>query len=218
MPSPADSGTLPVVVAVAPLAFLEESASSRDVDERIVLRGVSWDRYEALLSFLGDDFPGVRVTYLEGVLELLSPSQSHEGIKKMFGRLVEAYALETRLDLNGHGSTTFRKRAKRRGAEPDECYSLGPLGKVPDFVFEVIWTNGEVDKLDVYSGLGVPEVWMWEEGVLTIHALGARGYRRVKRSRILPELDPAQLVRYLERTDQTKAVLDFLDTLRKKRR
>jgi Uma2 family endonuclease len=206
------------VVAVAPLAFLQEAASPRDVDERIVLHDVSWDRYEALLSFLGDDFPGVRVTYLEGALELLGPSWNHEAIKKLFARLVEAYAMETRLDLNGYGSTTFRKRAKRRGAEPDECYSIGPLGKRPDLVFEVIWTSGGLDKLDVYSGLGVPEVWMWEEGALTVHALGTRGYRKVKRSRILPDLDPAQLVRYLERTDQTKAVLDFLDTLRKKRR
>jgi Uma2 family endonuclease len=206
------------VVAVAPLAFLQEAASPADVDERAVLHDVTWDRYEALLSFLGDDFPGVRVTYLEGALELLSPSRSHEAIKTMFARLVEAHALTARLDLNGHGSTTFRKRAKRRGAEPDECYSLGPLGKVPDIVFEVIWTSGGLDKLDVYAGLGVPEVWVWELGALTVHALGARGYRKVKRSRILPALDPVDLGRYLERTDQTKAVRDFLDAQHKKHR
>jgi Uma2 family endonuclease len=205
------------VVAVAPLAFLQEEDTYRDdVDGRVMLRDVSWDRYESLLAFVGEDFPGLRITYLEGALELLTTSQFHEAIKKMLARLVEAYALETGLNLNGYGQTTFRKRAKRRGAEPDECYSLGRLRKVPDIAVEVIWTSGGLDKLDVYAGLEVPEVWLWQGHALTIHALGARGYRRVKRSRFLPGLDPAELCRYLERTDQTPAVREFLGALRKK--
>lgn len=28
----------------------------------------------------------------------------------------------------------FRKKAKERGLEPDECYCFGPLKKVPDIV------------------------------------------------------------------------------------
>jgi Uma2 family endonuclease len=202
------------VVAVAPLAFLPEESFHDDEDGRVLLHDVSWDRYEALLAFIGEDFPGVRVTYLEGALEIVTTSRFHEAIKTMLARLVEAYAVETRLDLNGYGATTFRKRAKRRGAEPDECYVVGRLGKVPDIAFEVVWTSGGLDKLDVYAGLGVPEVWLWMEGALTVHALGARGYRKVKRSRFLPGLDPAELGRYLERTDQTKAVIEFLASLR----
>jgi Uma2 family endonuclease len=207
------------VVAVAPLAFLqEEDTYPDDVDGRVLLHGVSWDRYEALLAFMGEDFPGERVTYLEGALEILTTSEFHEAIKTMLARLVEIYALETRLNLNGYGQTTFRKRAKRRGIEADECYSLGRLRKVPDIALEVIWTSGGLDKLDVYAGLEVPEVWLWEKGALTVHALGARGYRRVKRSRFLPGLDPAELCRYAERTDQTEAVREFLEALRKNRR
>jgi hypothetical protein len=30
-------------------------------------------------------------------------------------------ALERDVPLNGYGSTTFRKRAKERGIDPDEC-------------------------------------------------------------------------------------------------
>jgi Uma2 family endonuclease len=204
------------VVAVAPLAFLQEveDAYTDDVDGRVMLHDVSWDRYEALLAFVGEDFPSLHVTYLEGALELLTTSHFHEAIKKMLARLVEAYAVEARLNLNGYGQTTFRKRARRRGAEPDECYSLGRLHKVPDIAVEVVWTSGGLDKLDVYAGLEVPEVWMWEDHVLTVHALGVRGYRKVKRSRFLPGLDPALLGRYLERPDQTKAVIDFLDAVR----
>jgi Uma2 family endonuclease len=204
------------MVAVAPLSFLQPTSPAEDVDERVVLRGISWDRYEALLGFLGDDFPGVRVTYLEGALELMSPSRSHEAIKTMFARLIETYAMEARLDLNGYGSTTFRKRAKKRGAEPDECWSLGVMGKVPDIAFEVIWASGGIDKLAVYQGLGVPEVWLWKAGAITIHLLGPKGYRKARRSRILPALDVAELARFLERADQTPAAIEYREGLQAK--
>jgi Uma2 family endonuclease len=204
------------MVAAVPLRFLQKAPPAGDADERVVLRGISWERYEALLGFLGDEFPSVRVTYLEGALELMSPSRSHESIKTMFARLVEAYAVEARVDLNGFGSTTFRKRAKQRGVEPDECYSIGPLGKVPDIAFEVIWTSGGIDELAVYAGLGVPEVWLWKGGALAVHQLGTKGYRKVKKSRFLPGIEVAELCRYLERADQTRAVIEYRDGVRAK--
>lgn len=101
------------MVAVAPLPLPPpDGPAGGDADGRVILHGVSWERYEALLGVLGDDFPGLRVTYLEGALELLSPSRSHEAIKKMFARLIELYALEAGVELYSYGSTTFRKRAK----------------------------------------------------------------------------------------------------------
>src|SRR5262249_27546945 len=145
-------------------------------DQRVILHGVSWERYEALLALLGDDFPGLRVTYLEGALELMSSSYDHGAIGTKFARLVETYAMEMDVELEGYGSTTFRKRAKERGAEPDECYTLGVMGDVPDIAFEVIWTSGGLDKLSVYAGLEVPEVWFWKAGAITIHCLGPDGY------------------------------------------
>jgi hypothetical protein len=40
---------------------------------------------------------------------------------------------------------------------------------LPDVAIEVIWTRGGLDKLDVYRGLGVPEVWTWQEGRLRFY-------------------------------------------------
>lgn len=188
-----------------------------DVDERVILRGVSWERYEALLSFLGDDFPGLRVTYVEGALELLRTSRSHESIKTRFARLIETYAMEMDIDLNGYGSTTFRDQAKKRGAEPDECYTIGVMGEIPDIACEVIWTSGGLDKLAVYQGLGVPEVWFWRSGAITIHQLGAAGYEVVAQSPFLPDLDVAELVGFLDRPSQAQAAREYRD-LRSARR
>lgn len=208
---------LVAMVAAAPLPLLPDPSGDEDADQRTILHGISWERYEALLSFLGDDFPGVRVAYLEGALELMSPSRSHESIKSMFGRLIETYALETNVDLNGYGSTTFRTQAKERGAEPDECYTIGVLAEVPDIAFEVIWTSGGLDKLAIYQGLGVPEVWFWKAGAITIHRLGADGYEEQPRSRFLPDLDVAELVRFLDRPSHTQAVREYRDALRARR-
>ncbi len=140
-----------------------EAASQDDGERRFVLRDVGWEQYEALCGIL-DDSPGLRMTYLEGALELMSPSRRHEQHKKIIARLIEIYALERRISLNGFGSTTFRKRAKERGAEPDECYMIGEAPGLdddstpPHIAIEVVMTSSQIDKLSVYAGLQVPEI------------------------------------------------------------
>ena len=68
-----------------------------DADQRVTLHGVSWEQYEAILAIRGES-SGVRLTYLEGELELMSPSQPHEAIKTCIARLLEAWALEFDID------------------------------------------------------------------------------------------------------------------------
>lgn len=53
-----------------------------DPEERFMTTGVSWEQYEYLLAQLADTFR-YRVTYLEGVLEIMAPSRSHEVAKKI---------------------------------------------------------------------------------------------------------------------------------------
>ncbi|WP_287129555.1 hypothetical protein [Candidatus Cyanaurora vandensis] len=47
--------------------------------------------------------------------------------------------------------------------EPDECYSLGQEKAIPDLAIEMMITKSRVNKLEIYRGLGVTEVWFWEE-------------------------------------------------------
>jgi Uma2 family endonuclease len=78
------------------------------------------------------------VAYLEGELEIVSTSRRHEALKSMTARLVEIYAVELDVALNSFGSATFRKRAKQRGIEPDECWIIDQDKEFPDIAFEVI--------------------------------------------------------------------------------
>jgi Uma2 family endonuclease len=52
------------------------------VDERVRLHGVPWADYERLVEIRGESAVP-RMTYLQGELELMTPSHPHERIKKM---------------------------------------------------------------------------------------------------------------------------------------
>jgi Uma2 family endonuclease len=186
----------------------------REEDQRIFMRGVTWSEYETLLAVRGER-AGIRIAYLKGDLEIMSPSIDHEGIKKTLARLLEAYAEERNIDLNGYGSWTIKSAPKERGVEPDECYIIGTERKAsPDLAIEVVWTHGGLDKLEIYRGLGVREVCIWRDDAITVFELRDGNYRAIPRSGLLPQLDLALLVGFLDRPSQTQAVRDFRAALR----
>lgn len=179
------------------------------LDQRVILRGTTWSQFETLLAIRGDG-AGARLYFLEGEIELMSPSRNHEGIKTTIGRLVEAYADEMGLDLNGYGSWTLKNVLRERGAEPDECYVLGAGVEhrdTPDLAIEVMWTSGGLDKLSLYAGLGVRELWVWRHpGAIDVHVLHGEHYERVPQSQLLPALDIEQLAGFLGYASQSQAV------------
>lgn len=201
------------------MQLLDPQRSEPTPDSRLLLHHVPWATYESLLNLFGDQQPGLRMNYLQGSLEIWMPGREHERIKTLFGRLVEAFAEEFDLELNGYGSTTFRKRAAERGLEPDECYCLGELGDVPDIAIEVVVTSSLLDRLEIYRGLGVREVWVWRQGKLLFYSLESseQPYQQADWSQILPQLDPELLISFLEETNQTQAVKSYRARLRQSR-
>ncbi len=184
-----------------------------DPDQRVFLY-VGWEDYERVLAMRGES-SGVRLTYLRGVLELMTPSRTHGRIKKTFARLVEAWAEETDTPLNGFGSWTVKDERADRGAEPDECYVVGDREtKAPDIAIEVIWTSGGLDKLEVWRKLGAREVWLWRDDRIEIHALRGERFEQVPRSELLPALDFEHLAHFLNEPDQTRAVRRYRKELR----
>jgi len=186
----------------------------RTEDQRVTLHDVTWSDFELILQIRGDR-AGVRMTYLNGVLELMTPSVDHEGIKKTIARLLEAYAEEKGLPFNGFGSWTLKNARRARALEPDECYALS-LGRPtsPDLAVEVVWTSGGIDKLEVYRGLGVREVWFWREGVIEISVLTGDQYEPRERSVLLPDLDLVELARHIDPENQTESVRRYRQALR----
>lgn len=191
----------------------ELSLQSDDPEERFISSGVSWAQYEALLKKLGDS-PWYRVTYLEGVLEIMAPSRKHESKKDNIARLLGVYFEETRTRFYGLGSTTFREGMKARGVEPDTCFCIGSEKEFPDLAVEVVETSGGINKLEVYKGLGVPEVWFWQKGQFEVYCLQDEDYEKVSASELLPNFDLNLLAIYVQNPEPLDAVVEFREKVR----
>ncbi len=194
--------------------LLDRSIPDPNGEQRLILAGVAWSQYETLVSLFMNQFPALRMTYLEGTLELMTNSPEHERLKTMIGRLLEAYAEERDLDLNGYGSTTFCREAVARGLEPDECYCLGELNEVPSLAIEIALTRGGIDKLSVYQGLKIPEVWIWQPQQMVVFVLEETGYVKCDRSRLCPDLDLALFASFVDTANQTQSVKAYRRALR----
>lgn len=186
-----------------------------DSDQLFIINGISWEIYESLLQSIGDDFPGLRITYLDGTLELMSPSRRYEVDKKAIASLVEAYLQETRTRYYPLGSTTFRKQAKAGGIEPDECYCINSAKPIPDIAIEVVVTSGGINSLEVYKGLEVPEVWFWQNHRFSLYHLRGEQYEPISKSELLPGLDFDLLANYVRQPELLDAVWEFREIIRR---
>lgn len=195
----------------------EQALQSQDPEDRYLTTGVSWQHYEALLVQLGDR-PGFRVTYLDGVLEIVSPSLRHEDVKSRIGDLLLVYFLETDTTYYPKGSTTFRQQAQRGGTEADASYCIGTDKTLPDLAIEVVITRGGLNRLEVYSRLKVHEVWFWRDDRFALYYLREEtpsaftqtyGYEEIARSELLPHLDVELLAEYIRHPDPLTAAKEF---------
>jgi Uma2 family endonuclease len=187
-------------------------------DKIVVLRDATWADFQRLLELKGEaSVP--RLAYLEGAIEIMTPSRPHESLKSMVGRLVEVWCLENDIEFSPYGSWTLEKKEKASGIEPDECYVFGVVREPerPDLAIEVVWTSGGVKKLDIYCNLGVREVWFWRRGKLTAHVLRGDAYEEVSDSEVLPGIDLTELAQYLDRPTASQAIREYRTALRKRR-
>ncbi|OYV78746.1 MAG: hypothetical protein B7Z73_19450, partial [Planctomycetia bacterium 21-64-5] len=88
-------------------------------ERRIVLSGISWELYEQLRE--NEENWHVHMAYDNGRLELMSPSQDHEAIKKLIAQLFEAFTEEMGIPRRSLDSTTWKSAELAKGLEPDEC-------------------------------------------------------------------------------------------------
>jgi len=197
----------------------ESIALPNTEEQRLILSDVTWEQYSTLVNIYTDEYPSLHMTYLNGVLEIMTTSNKHERLKKIYARLFEMYFVERRINLNGYGQATFRQELAQRGLEPDECYCFGELKEVPDIAIEIVLTSGGIDKLEVYCGLGIPEVWFWLEKQQQWKLYRLRDeldetkYENISHSEFLPELDFDLLSQFRDATNQTEAVIAYREAL-----
>jgi len=186
------------------------STLSIPATQSLLLDGVDWITYTRLLRALNNR-PSVRLTYDRGSLEIMTLTHEHESYAHLLGRFVVVLTEEFGLPIKGGGSTTFRRRKRRKGLEADESYWIAnePLvrGKdsidlridpPPDLALEIDVSHSSLNRLAIYAALRVPEVWRREGETLVCYLLGTDGKYAVNTtSRVFPGLAPADLMRFL---------------------
>lgn len=180
-------------------------------DRCITLHDVSWAKFEAIATLL-EDYP-VRLTYLDGILDIMTPSPEHEKSKSSIGLILEVYFRFAGIRFYKCGSPTLGSKELDARGEPDESYNLKTEKDIPDLAIEVVITSGGVDKLEKYRRWGVPEVWFWQNRQLFIYHLRSTSYEQVSNSILLPELDLDLFVRCLNMPDQYDATIAFASSL-----
>ena len=176
--------------------------------EPILIDGLTWREFKVVEQLI--ERPGVRLSFLDGVLEIRkNPGKKHETIKERIGALLEIYLEFLGLDFTPTGSMTLESESGRVKREADKSYELSPDRERPDLAIEVIVTSGGIDKLEVYKRLKITEVWFWEKGQLSLYALGDEGYENILQSQLLPHLDVALLMRCINLPNHTQALGEF---------
>jgi Uma2 family endonuclease len=176
-------------------------------EQRVVLRGLSWEAYLQILDALPQS-RGSRLTYDDGVLEITAPLELHE----FSGRLIERFVF-TLIELMGlkiktMGSTTMNYPNLKKGAEPDNAYYIQnqPLVKgrdvdfsqdpPPDLVVEVDITHTDIAKNQFYASLGVPEFWRFNGKVWRIYQLQEQVYVEVEVSPTFPQVPKGRAISF----------------------
>ncbi len=163
----------------------------------VTISGVSWDEYEVLLTEMGDR-SGTRILYSDGTLELMSPLPEHEIPRDVTSDVVKLLLKRAKIPNQPFGSTTF-KQLGISGVEPDACFyiqnmsrmigkrRLSPGDPPPDLALETDVTSKTA--LAAYEAIGVPELWIYDSGILNLYKLRNGKYIAIDRSPIFPELD-----------------------------
>ena len=180
-------------------------------ENRVVLKGVSWSTFKALLADVGDDRTW-RIAYDRGVLEIRMPLEEHEEPKRLIESFVEAIVDELEIELRSLGSLTLEREDLTRAVEPDSCFYIQneslvrgrninlPNDPPPDLAIESDYTNSSVNKDAIYAALGVPELWRYRRVSLQVYQLIEGKYEMCDRSLAFPFLPVAEIPGFIEQS------------------
>ncbi|MGB7416743.1 MAG: Uma2 family endonuclease [Thermosynechococcaceae cyanobacterium] len=203
------------MVSTAPL--VKQPVPQPIGEQRVVLRSLTWQGYLAVRQSLSPD-RNTRLTYSKGTLEITMPLEIHEFLAWLIGRFIYILASELGMKLKTMGSTTLDREGLDRSSEPDAAYYIQNQPLVagrdvdlekdppPDLVVEVDITHTDIDKLQLYASMGVPEFWRYNGEIWRIYCLQGNDYVEAQVSSTFPQVPKAKLYEFL-----TAARLDEME-------
>lgn len=195
-------------------------------DETVLLSNVSWSTYEKLLADLANQSTP-HLTYSQGVLQIMSPGPAHERLAHILERIIERFAEENDINVYCLRSTTFKRKAFKRGFEPDSCFYVRNEASVrdkekidlrndppPDLVIEVDISSGSIDKFPILAQMCVPEVWRHDGNELAIYILREKSYVQSINSLAFPAITCAGASEFIQQSKKLPST-EFVKALRR---
>jgi Uma2 family endonuclease len=193
-----------------PLTTSAITCDTQPAEQRVVFHHLPWNSYQQILQVLNNHSRNSRLTYDCGILEITMPLEKHETANRLIELFIRILVTEMDLEIKTMGSTTLTFPGLQKSAEPDSCYYIQNQSKVagkevnltcdppPDLVVEIDITNTDIDKLQLYASMGVPEFWRYNGRIWQIYQRQGSQYTEVEHSPTFPWVEKAQLYQFLE--------------------
>ena len=175
--------------------------------QQLLLKNISWQQFETILEELGES-RAARLSYSNGLLEIMVPLPEHEKAKEIIGELVRILLDELQINFEPLGSTTFENEQMIQAVEPDTCFYIqnheAVIGKTridltvdppPDLAIEIDITSRT--QFENYQRLGVPELWRCTRRGLQINLLQEGSYVE---SNVSPNFPGIPIIELINRT------------------
>jgi Uma2 family endonuclease len=186
--------------------------------QRFVFNHVDWAFYEDVSRRL--EGRHVFVTYYKGKLEVVTTSLLHERVAALLYRLLCVVSEETGTPTVTAGRATLRDLLLDEGVEADTSFYFHANAKrmegkqeidlkvdpPPDLAVEVEITRRLGERRMIYRDLGVPELWRYSDGTMTVLVRRGDDYVSIKQSPTFPFLSLADIANWIRagiRQDET---------------
>ena len=197
------TATEPTKAVFSPATGKPKPATAKG-DQRIVIRGLSWDLYDRLSDTVGER-QHVYLAYDGKDLELMTKGWDHEDYKESFSRFVMIVTSELKSPVTRGRRDDLEAPGIERGLEADQCYYFTPkklevvteararkakdIADIPnpDLAIEIDISPSQVDRPGIYAALNVAEVWRFDGESVVIEQLRPDGtYAPADTSLFLP--------------------------------
>ncbi|WP_107668006.1 Uma2 family endonuclease [Cyanothece sp. BG0011] len=196
--------------------------------QQLLLKELNWQKFEQILSELGESRAS-RLSYSNGVLEIMVPLPEHEKDKEIISYMVQILLEALNINFEPLGSTTFKNELMNQAVEPDACFYIenyqAVIGKnrlnlecdpPPDLVIEIDITCRT--RLDNYRLLGVRELWRYTQNGLQINLLQEGKYIESLNSPNFPKIPIIELINQAvaqsQQVGRSEAIRNFKHWLR----
>lgn len=190
---------------------------------QIAISNLSWRDFQEIRHEFGEQ-RNIRLCYYQGILEIMSPSASHERVHRIISYIITTILEHQQRDWEDFGATTL-KYPDIAGVEPDSCFYLQNANAVrnltkldltesppPDLAIECDVTSKTT--ISAYQALQVPEVWIYDEGELSIYQYLKGKYQKTSNSLAFPNFPITQIIPYLIQQAIAKGTRQMLTELK----